>query len=38
MEGVFEMGGQVVGLLDLSRVFARVLLEWGVKAEPRGVR
>ena len=38
MEGVFEMGGQVVGLLDLSRVFARALQEWGVKAEPRGVR
>jgi purine-binding chemotaxis protein CheW len=35
MEGVFEMGGQVVGLLDLSRVFARVLPEWGVKVEPR---
>jgi purine-binding chemotaxis protein CheW len=38
MEGVFEMGGQVVGLLDLSRVFARVLQEWGVKVEPHRVR
>lgn len=37
-EGVFEVGGHVVGLLDLSRVFARVLQEWGVKVEPRGTR
>lgn len=36
--GAFEMDGQVVGLLDLSRVFARVLPEWGVKVEPRRVR
>lgn len=36
LEGVFEMGGEVVSLLDLSRVFARVLPEWGVKVEPRG--
>jgi purine-binding chemotaxis protein CheW len=38
LEGVFELDGQVVGLLDLSRVFARVLPEWGVKVEPRGTR
>ncbi len=38
LEGVFEMDGQVVGLLDLSRVFARVLSEWGVRVEPRGTR
>ena len=28
----------VVGILDLSRVFARVLPEWGVKVEPRALR
>ena len=38
LEGVFELDGQVVGLLDLSRVFGRVLPEWGVKLEPRGSR
>ena len=38
MDGVFEMGSLVVGLLDLSRVFARLLPEWGVKVEPRGLR
>jgi len=38
LEGAFEVGGQVVGLLDLSRVFARVLSEWGAKVEPRGTR
>jgi hypothetical protein len=37
-EGVFEMGGQAVGILDLARVFARALPEWGVKVEPRGTR
>jgi purine-binding chemotaxis protein CheW len=37
-EGVFEMGGQAVGILDLARVFARALPEWGVKVEPRGAR
>jgi chemotaxis signal transduction protein len=35
-EGVFELDGRVVGLLDLSRVFARSLSEWGIKLEPRG--
>jgi len=35
LEGVFEMGGQVVSLLDLGRVFTRVLSDWGVKLEPR---
>jgi purine-binding chemotaxis protein CheW len=35
LEGVFEMGGQVVSLLDLGRVFARHMPEWGVKMEPR---
>jgi purine-binding chemotaxis protein CheW len=36
LEGVFELGGQVVGLLDLARVFARALPEWGVTVQPRG--
>ena len=36
LEGVFELNGQAVGLLDLARVFARTLPEWGVKVEPRG--
>jgi hypothetical protein len=30
---VFEAGGQVVGLLDLTRVFARSLSEWGIALE-----
>jgi purine-binding chemotaxis protein CheW len=38
LEGVFESEGKVVGLLDLARVFARFLPEWGVTLEPRGVR
>ena len=38
LEGVFELDNQVVGLLDLGRVFARALPEWGVKVEPRGSR
>jgi purine-binding chemotaxis protein CheW len=38
LEGVFEVEGQVIGLLDLSRVFARFLVEWGVRLEPRGNR
>jgi purine-binding chemotaxis protein CheW len=29
LEGVFETGGHVVGLLDLMRVFGRLLAEWG---------
>jgi purine-binding chemotaxis protein CheW len=35
LEGVFEAGGQVVGLLDLTRVFARSLSEWGIVPEVR---
>lgn len=38
LEGVFDLGGQVVGLLDLSRVFARALPDWGVTLESRGPR
>jgi purine-binding chemotaxis protein CheW len=34
--GVFEMDGQVVGLLDLSRLFARALSEWGLRPEVWG--
>jgi len=36
LEGVFEMGGQVIGLLDLSRLFARFVTEWGITLETRG--
>jgi purine-binding chemotaxis protein CheW len=36
LEGVFEAGGRVVGLLDLARVFARSLSEWGITLETRG--
>jgi purine-binding chemotaxis protein CheW len=36
LEGVFEVDGQVVGLLDLSRVFARSLPAWGITLEGRG--
>lgn len=36
LEGIAELGGKVVGLLDLSRVFARFLSEWGVTLESRG--
>ena len=36
LEGVFEVEGQVVGLLDLMRVFGRSLSEWGVALEPGG--
>ena len=38
LEAVFETQGQVVGLLDLARVFARSLPEWGITLEPRGVQ
>ncbi len=38
LEGAFELDNQVVGLLDLNRVFARALPEWGGKLEPRGSR
>jgi chemotaxis signal transduction protein len=38
LEGVFELEGRVVGLLDLARVFARALSEWGVTIEGRGTR
>ena len=37
LEGILGMDGQVVGLLDLGRVFARYLSEWGVTLEPRAV-
>ena len=36
LEGVFEVGGHVVGLLDLARVFVRYLPEWGITLEARG--
>jgi len=35
LEGVLGVDGQVVGLLDLGRVFARYLSEWGVTLESR---
>lgn len=35
LEGVVELDGQVVGLLDLARVFARASGEWGVSLEAR---
>ncbi len=35
LEGVFEMDGQVVGLLDLLRLFTRALSDWGVRLEAR---
>jgi purine-binding chemotaxis protein CheW len=36
LDGVFEVGGQVVGLLDLTRVFTRSLSDWGIALEMRG--
>ena len=36
LEGVFEVDGHVVGMLDLARVFARYLPEWGITLEARG--
>jgi purine-binding chemotaxis protein CheW len=36
LEGVFELEGRVVGLLDLARIFTRALPEWGVTVEGRG--
>ena len=36
VEGVCEVGGQVVSLLDPARVFARSLAEWGVTVEILG--
>jgi purine-binding chemotaxis protein CheW len=36
LEGVFEVGGRVVGLLDVARVFARSLSEWGITLQTRG--
>jgi purine-binding chemotaxis protein CheW len=38
LEGVFEVEGRVVGLLDLARIFTRVLPEWGATIEGRGTR
>jgi purine-binding chemotaxis protein CheW len=38
LEGVVEVDGRVVGLLDLTRVFARALSERGVTLEGRGTR
>jgi purine-binding chemotaxis protein CheW len=35
LDGVFEMDGQVVGLLDPLRLFARALPEWRPRAEAR---
>ena len=36
LEGILGVDGRVVALLDLARVFARHLPEWGVTLEPRG--
>jgi len=36
LSGVFELKGQVVGVLDLWRAMARFFAEWGVKATERG--
>lgn len=36
LEGVFEVDGNVVGLLDLARLFARYFVEWGITLEARG--
>jgi purine-binding chemotaxis protein CheW len=36
LAGVFELGGRVVGLLDLTRIFARFLGDWGLAQESRG--
>ena len=33
LEGVFELDGQVVGLLEVTRIFARAVPEWGVRVE-----
>jgi len=38
LEGVFELEGRVVGLLDLARVFYRASSDWGVTIEGQGVR
>jgi purine-binding chemotaxis protein CheW len=36
LEGICDLDGQVVGLLDLARLFGRYLAEWGVVLEARG--
>ncbi len=36
LNGVFELGARVVGLLDAALVFGRFLSEWGVKLASRG--
>ena len=36
VEGVCEVEGQVVSLLDPARIFARSLSEWGVTVEVQG--
>lgn len=36
LDGVFEMDGQVVGLLDPLRLFGRALPEWASRAETPG--
>jgi chemotaxis signal transduction protein len=38
LEAIFETQGQVVGLLDPARVFARSLPEWGIAMEPRALQ
>jgi purine-binding chemotaxis protein CheW len=38
LEAVFENQGQVVGLLDPARLFARSLPEWGITLEPRAIQ
>ncbi len=38
LEGVFELEGRAVGLLDLARIFSRALPEWGITLEGRGTR
>jgi purine-binding chemotaxis protein CheW len=38
LEAIFDARGQVVGLLDPARLFARSLPEWGISLEPRGIQ
>lgn len=38
LEGIFELDGQVVGLLELGHVFGRSVSEWGVRLDARGPR
>jgi purine-binding chemotaxis protein CheW len=36
LEGVFDVQGRVVGLLDPARVFGRFLTAWGIALQTRG--